>query len=139
MLNETSLPAEWGKGHAVPPRKPAGDAAMAQQYPGVDGYGVGDGPDRDFIPRQKMLPATDGMAGGLFRPPVEQGMMRPAWGGARGVEPVHPGGEDFPIPGHLPPRHLDPGGVPVGQGGVVMADADPLQALALELARQRQV
>lgn len=139
MLNENSLPAEWGKGQGPPVRKPMGDGDLARRFPGSDGYGVGDGPDRDFIPRQKMLPATDGMAGGWSTLPPAGGMMRPAWGGARGVEPVHPGGEDSPIPGHLPPRRLDPGGVPVDQGGVLMAGADPLQALALELARQRQV
>lgn len=130
MLNETSLPAEWGKGQRGPIRAGRnGDAAMAAQHPGVNGYGVGDGPDRDFIPRQKMLPPTDGMAGGWSTLPPAQGMMRPAWGGARGVEPVHPGGEDFPIPGHLPARRSE----------VLPAGADPLEVLTLELARQRRV
>lgn len=140
MLNESTLPADWGKrqGPALDGPGRGGDAAMARQYPGVDGYGVGDGPDRDFAPMFKAGP-MDGM--GTMPRMLGVPMNRPAWGGARGVEPVHPGGEDFPIPGQMPFRRLDPGGVPIGQGGVVpaAADTDPLQALALELARQRQV
>lgn len=136
MLNETSLPSDWGKGQGPAKRKPGGDAAMAQRAPGVDGYGVGDGPDRDFVPRQKMLPASDGAR--HFRWP-NTGDRMPGMGAGRMVEPPHPGGEDSPIPGHMPPRRIDPGGVPLDQGGVVLAGADPLEALALELARQRRI
>lgn len=128
MLNENSLPPTWGKGQGPALDAPArhGDAAMAREYPGVQGYGVGDGPDRDFTPRFKAGP-MDGMG----RMPRMLGvpMDRSAWGGARGVEPVHPGGEDFPIPGHLPARRPE----------VLPAGADPLEVLTLELARQRSV
>lgn len=138
MLTENSLPPTWGKRQGPALDTPArhGDAAMARQYPGVDGYGVGDGPDRDFVPRFKAGP-MDG-ASRVFRQPTVP-MDRSAWGGARGVEPVRPGGEDFPIPGHMPPRRMDGGGVPYTQGGVVPAGLGPLEELTLELARQRRV